>query len=143
MRTVLVKQNPIENRNNGINLEWSLNYTLTGTITEKHDNTAFDKGSDIESLHISVKSARFTLASRLNGEDKDEMLNDYFERVASQEFAYITKDFKAYIMNAQEFKEFLIEWTSVERSSSKNGGNKVLRGKNESKAMLEWLGARA
>ena len=143
MRTVLVKQNPIENKNNGINLEWSLNYTLTVTITEKHDNTAFDKGSDIESLHISVKSARFTLASRLNGEGKDEMLNDYFERVASQEFAYITKDFKAYIMNAQEFKEFLIEWTSVEKASSKNGGNKVLRGKNESQKMLEWLSARA
>lgn len=143
MRTVLVKQNPIENKNNGINLEWSLNYTLTGAITEKHDNVAFDKGSDIESLHISVKSARFTLASRLNGEDKDEMLNDYFERVASQEFAYVTKNFKAYIMNAQEFKEFLIEWTSVEKASSKNGGNKVLRGKNESQKMVEWLNARA
>lgn len=143
MRTVLVKQNPIANKNKGINLEWSLNYTLTGTVTEKHDNVAFDKGSDIETLHISVKSARFTLANTLNGESANEMIADYFTKVVSKEFAYVTAENVAYIMNANEFKEFLINWTTLDKASSKNGGGKVVRGKHESKKMLEWLSARA
>ena len=64
-------------KNAGQNAEQSLAYALTGEI-RKHDKVAFDKGSDIPEFKMSVKSARFTLASTLNGESYEEMQADFF-----------------------------------------------------------------
>lgn len=124
--------------NKGIAKEQDVRFTLLG-YTEKHDNVPFDKGSDIEPLHMSVKSARFTLANRLNGDTFEEMLDDFFSRVASLEFTYVTEDNEGYVMNKDEFREFLEQFATIQRASQKNGGHKVVRGKSESKAMLAWL----
>ena len=124
--------------NHGIAKEQDVRYTLLGYV-EKHDNVPFDKGSDIEPLKMSVKSARFTLASKLNGETFEEMLDDFFSRVASLKFTYVTKDNEGYVMDKEEFREFLEQFTTIQTASKKNGGGKVVRAKSESKAMLAWL----
>lgn len=107
--------------------------------TAKADNKSFDKDSDISSLRISVKSARFSLASKLYGETLAEMVADYFNRTHSTSWAYVATDGNIYIMNKAEFAEFLALFTTLQRASSKNGGGMVVRMRSESKAVLKWL----
>ena len=125
-------------KNRGQVAQQDADYTLTGQV-RPHDHIAFDKGSDIPELDISVKSARFTLATTLKGDTLAEMLNDYLNRVASTTALYITKDRIGYRMTMTEFKAFIEEFGTVEYASAKNGGGKVVRCKSESKAMLKWL----
>ena len=125
--------------NAGIACEHDLYFALTGKIREKHDHTPFDKGSDIEELHLSVKSSNATLASKLNGDSLEEMVADYFDRCASTAWGYVTKDRTAYLMNRVEFASFLNEFGTLDRASTKNGGQKIVRIKKESKKMLAWL----
>jgi hypothetical protein len=137
----------VKHTNNGIAKEWSLCQALTGSHPIKHDRTAWNVGSDIESLHISVKSDRFSLTSggQLHGQNKAEMLNDYFARVASTTFAYVTNTYEAYLMNATEFRAFLEAFTATECDSSKNGGKLKLRAYREERndsEMLKWLNER-
>lgn len=128
--------------NAGINAEQSLRYFLHG-YTTAHDSRRFDEASDID--NISVKSARFTLAQGglLNGSELEPMIDDYFSRVHSTEFAYVARDFTVYMMNAKEFREFLMAFCTVERDSYKNGGKLKVRARSESKRMVEWLNERA
>ena len=138
---------PIENlypRNFGEYAESVATFDAVGEI-RRHDSVPFDKGSDIPEIHASVKSARFTLVSAniSNGETLDEKLDDYFARVASSLFIYVTKDLTAYYMTAIDFRAFLEVFTALERESEKNGGGMKVRAKSESKAMLRWLEARA
>lgn len=138
---------PIENRypkNFGAYAESVATFDAVGEF-RKHDSVPFDKGSDIPELHASVKSARFTLVSAniSNGETLQEKLDDYFARVASTLFIYVTKDLTAYYMTATDFRAFLEAFTTLQRESAKNGGGLKVRAKSESKAMLRWLEARA
>ena len=55
-----------------------------GYTCEKDANTAFDAGSDIEELHMSVKSSKATLTSEILGKDMESSLNTYFTRTASE-----------------------------------------------------------
>lgn len=128
--------------NAGINAEQSLRYFLHG-YTTAHDSRRFDEASDID--NISVKSARFTLVQGglLNGSELEPMVDDYFSRVHSTEFAYVARDFTVYMMNAEEFREFLMTFCTVERDSYKNGGKLKVRARSESKRMVEWLNERA
>lgn len=128
--------------NAGINAEQSLRYFLHG-YTTAHDNRRFDKASDID--NISVKAARFSLAQGglLNGSTLETMVNDYFSRVHSTEFAYVDRCFIVHIMNAKEFREFLMAFCTVERDSYKNGGKLKVRARSESKKMMNWLNERA
>ena len=71
------------------------------------------------------------------------MVNDYFSRVHSTEFDYVARDFTVYIMNAEEFREFLMTFCYVARESYKNGGKLKVRARSESKRMVEWLNERA
>lgn len=114
--------------------------TITNTLISWHfSNVAFDVGSDIETLKISVKSARFTLASHLLGETKEEKINDFFNRVHSTRFAYVTRNGDIYIMNATEFQQFVTMFASLQKASKKNGGQMVVRAKSETKKMLQWF----
>lgn len=128
--------------NAGINAEQSLRYFLHG-YTTAHDSRRFDEASDID--NISVKSAHFTLVQGglLNGSELEPMVDDYFSRVHSTEFAYVARDFTVYMMNAKEFREFLMAFCTVERDSYKNGGKLKVRARSESKKMMNWLNERA
>lgn len=127
-------------KNAGQNAEQSLAYALTGEI-RKHDKVAFDKGSDIPEFKMSVKSARFTLASTLQGESYEEMKADFFRRCASEIFAYVTKCGEVYMMGRSTFEDFIDNFCTVGYSSSKHGHRKIIRMKSESFATLMWLKA--
>lgn len=131
-------------KNSGDRAEQDLRHMLTGKML-KHDATPFDKGSDIEEFHMSVKSARATLVSAglMQATTFEGQVDEYFQRVASTAFAYVTKSNVAYIMNAHEFRAFIETFGSFQRESEKNGGGYKIRFKSESKALLNWLATAA
>lgn len=130
--------------NHGQNCEASLSYEKTHAF-RKHDNIKWYEGSDIPEFEMSVKSSKFSLCAggQLKGATISEMLDDYFARVASKVFAYVSNEFKVYEMNATEFRAFLTEFSYLTYESQKNGGKAKIRAKAESKKMVEWLEARA
>lgn len=126
----------------GNHCEQALAYTLTGEI-RKHDHVPFFKDSDIPEYHMSVKSSGFTLASaKVNhGNTFDEKLDDFATRVVSDKFAYVTKDFIAYVMTLPEFVEFVKLFCYWNRESTQNGGGYKIKCRNETKKMRAWLAA--
>lgn len=133
-----LKANVSQYRNNGQRAQQNLDYQLTGQL-RKADRVPFDKGSDIPEYRLSVKSYHFTLASDLQGSNYEEMKADFFARCHSVWFAYVTRSQLVYIMNRNQFAEFLDLFHELDRSSASNGGKVVIRGKREPKAMLQWL----
>lgn len=122
--------------NIGHDAEQSVAYRLTGEL-RKAGNTDFDEGSDIPEFELSVKSFHFTLTSKeLAGGSYEEMANDFFRRCPSKWFAYVTKDGIVYIMTPTEFRQFLDLFHEMDTSSK---GFRVIRGKREPKAMMQWL----
>ena len=121
-----------------------LTYALTGEI-RKPDAVPFDMDSDIPEFSISVKSARFTLASAsaLSATTFDGQLNEFSERVHSEKFAYVTKNNMVYIMDKMEFLDFCHEFCGWEQDSNKNGGAYKVRCRKESKRMIKWVQAKA
>ena len=106
-----------------------------GYACEKDANTAFDAGSDIEELHMSVKSSKATLVNEILGKDMESSLNTYFDRTASESWAWVVimdDTCTAYIMNADEFRTFTTEWASYN-----NEGR--IRYKATSGKMLKWF----
>ena len=130
--------------NNGINKEQCLDFYLNGRHG-KHDNLRWYEGSDLPEQRMSVKSARFSLTAggQLKGESLEEMLTDFFARVASERFAYVTETYTVYEMNATEFREFMLTFGAIEKDSAKNGGRKKIKAKSESQRMIEWFEMRA
>ena len=126
--------------NNGQHSQQVVDFTLTGNI-RKADNHKWDADSDIPELNMSVKSPRFTLAYALNGETKEEKIADYFSRVKSTSWAYITTEGIIYIMNRVEFYEFLMFCTDLQRSSSSNGGHYTIKQNHETQKIRNWLKA--
>lgn len=124
--------------NNGQHAQQVVDFTLTGNI-RKADNHKWDADSDIPELNMSVKSDRFTLAYRLEGETKAEKINDYFNRVCSTSWAYISNEGLIYIMNRVEFYEFLMAFTSLQKQSSKNGGHYTVKLNHETQKVRDWL----
>ena len=127
--------------NNGQHSQQVVDFTLTGNI-RKADNHKWDAESDIPELNMSVKSARFTLAYNLEGETKEDKINDYFSRVKSTSWAYITNEGNIYIMNRIEFYDFLMMCVTLQKASSKNGGHYVVKQNYESEKIRQWLKAR-
>jgi hypothetical protein len=127
----------------GINKEQCLDFHYNGRHGT-HDNLKWNEGSDLPEQKISVKSAKFSLCAggQLKGNSLNEMLNDYFARVASKIFAYVTKTYEVYEMNAHEFREFLKIFTYFTKESGQNNGAIKIKAKDESKIMLQWLAAR-
>lgn len=130
-------------RNNGLHCEQWLTYTLTGEI-RAHDSVRFDQGSDIDEMGISVKSARATLCSgkALSAETFEGQLAEFFTRVQSEIFAFVSRDGIAYMMNPVEFHEFVETFGKWTRDSQKNGGQYKIRLTDETRKMKEWFTAR-
>ena len=103
-------------------------------------NTSYDTGSDIESEQASVKSSGATLAC-IFGNSKEEILQEYFEKVASTKWIWIVnvdEEITEYEMNRKEFKEFAEEWSQLVLESSKTKRRKV-RFKTASGKMIQWF----
>lgn len=129
--------------NFGNHAEQCLTYMLTGEL-RAHDHIRFDKGSDIPEYHMSVKSAKFTLmsGSLCESQDFDGIVEEFFQKTVSEQFAYVTQDMVAYIMTATEFKEFIYNFCRLERESSSNGGRYKVKMRMESKKVIEFLKTR-
>ena len=109
-----------------------------------HDNSDYRTNSDINigNRHISVKASGFTLMSgnMCNGYNEfDDIWMLYKNTTHSNEFAYISTEYRVYEMDIIEFETFLRIFGRVERESTKNGGKSKIRCKKETKAMIEWL----
>ena len=131
-------------KNNGNHAEQVLAYTLTKEV-RTHDHVAFDKGSDIPEFKMSVKSGGATLMSGnlCHFEKKEAIINEFFERTASELFAYVVGDFStAYVMNCVEFAEFLAQFSNTCRESTQNGGKTKVQIYKESQKMLRWFAER-
>jgi hypothetical protein len=101
----------------------------------KDANTAFDAGSDIPELNMSVKSSKATLTSEVLGKDMDTSLTTYFERTASTSWAWVIvtdETVTAYIMNAEEFERFTREWATYNTEHR-------IRYKVTSGKMVKWF----
>lgn len=132
----LALNNTIERqyKNNGQHAEQVIRFTLTGEIC-KADNLPHNLGGDV--LDIQVKSAKATVCK---GYDIDA----YLALDGANRYAYVTKDFStAYIMSREEYREFVNEFASKTRESTKNGGGEKLQLLSESKRMVEWFAARS
>ena len=143
MTTITVTEIARTYANWGNHCEQALAYTLTGEI-RAHDHVPFYMDSDIPEYRMSVKSSGFTLASgRVNmGETFEEKLNDFFARVHSEKFAYVTVDMVAYVMDKGEFEQFLRTFGTMSRDSKKNGGLLKIQCKKESQKMIKWFSER-
>ena len=134
-------------KNYGIFAE-TLYANMCGELNHKFDHIPYDKGSDVTAgnRHISIKSSGFSLMSGSLCEGResfDDIWTLYETKVASNEWAYITKDGRAFEMNFNEFKSFVYNFCVVEKESAKNGGFSKIRCRKESKKMLRWLEAQA
>ena len=114
-------------------------------IYKERLNNGYITAVATEADAISVKSARFTLASAsaLSATTFEGQLNEFSERVHSEKFAYVAKDNMVYIMDKMEFLDFCHEFCAWEQESAKNGGAYKVRCRKESKRMINWLQARA
>lgn len=134
---------PISARNAGDAREWALcdHYGIERT---KHDSKPYTVASDVETAdkRISVKSAKATLMSGRfckRYETLEEIWVLYRNTTHSDTFAYITRDFRAYEMDIDEFERFVHAFGYVTRDSVSNGGFLKIRFKDESQKMLAWL----
>ena len=143
MTTITVSEITRTYANWGNHCEQALAFTLTGEM-RKHDKVPFYMDSDIPEYDMSVKSSGFTLASgNVNmGDTFDEKLADFFSRVHSNKFAYVTVNMVAYVMNKSEFEEFLRTFAYMDRDSKKNGGLMKIKCRRESQKMLNWFESR-
>ena len=130
-------------KNFGNHAEQALAFTLTGEI-RKHDHVAYDKGSDIPEYNMSVKSSGFSLMSaRLcESEDFEEIITQYMAHTASTCVAYVAQNMVAYVMNMEQFNEFLHRFCYLNRESTQNGGGYKVKMLKESKKVLAWLDER-
>lgn len=107
---------------------------VAGLECKKDANTPFDEGSDIEETNTSVKSSGATI-SPLKGETVEEIMSEYFKRVHSDNWDYVTivdDRVIVYNMDADEFKEFVRTFGNVTE-------RKVVRLKKESSKMIRWF----
>ncbi len=140
MKTFKVTEIERTYANWGHHCEQALAFTATGEI-RKHDNIPFYKDSDIPEYKMSVKSSGFSLASATanHGETFEEKLNDFFTRVHSDKFAYVSLDFTAYVMTKEVFEKFVRTFCHLDRESKKNGGGLKVKCKAESQEIIKWL----
>lgn len=108
----------------------------------------FDVGSDIEELNMSIKSGKASLAciyrQDKTEEAKQSIIEEYFSRVHSTcwGFGYILdNELNLYRMNAEEFREFLNVWGTIEKESGKDCYKVKI--KQVSGIMVKWLEERA
>lgn len=129
--------------NKGIRAEQNADFLFLGEVNAKHDNVPYNMGSDIEALHMSIKSSRFTLTSgkAMQAQDFEGQLAEYIANTASTQVTYMAMNMVAYVMDMAEFEAFVRAFCTLQKDSSKNGGYNKIRCKHESKHMIEWLEA--
>lgn len=103
--------------------------------------TSWDTGSDIESLHASVKSGKSSLA-RVYGNSFEVIKETYFANVASTLWIFmvdIGDEITEYHMNAEEFSKFLDVFG---RTGIESGSHLMkIRIQGVSSKMISWLEA--
>lgn len=112
---------------------------VLGYTPRKDPNTRYDMASDIEELHASVKSSRFTLVNMRLGDTLEESIQRYFETVHSTQWIYtvLLEDTAVlYTMCAEEFAEFLRTFATLNERG-------FIRGRATSGKMVKWLEDRA
>lgn len=120
--------------NNGNYLEGTCSECYTGVWCYDTKSVAYDKGSDIEQIHASVKSSKASLTDLIKGDSVTEVLDVYFERCPSKLWIWAVKvdeEFWFYEMNASEFRTFTLEWAGLEHGK--------VRYKTSSGKMIKWL----
>ena len=122
-----------EYKNNGQRLEQIARFNLTGEVAKADNRKATECG---DCLGYQIKSARATIC-------KGTDIAAHIENDAAVGYIYITAELVAYTMNKAEYLEFATKFATLTRESAKNGGAEKLRFKSESKALLEWLKAKA
>ncbi len=131
MKTLKLNNIVRQYHNNGQHAEQVARYTLTGRL-EKADNR---KGNDCGEYQI--KSARATVC-------RGSSLIDGLSQDPANYYMYVCKDFKtAYIFNRLEWLEFCKAFARPTVESHSNGNGLKWRLLKESKAMTEYLQARA
>ena len=120
-------------KNNGQRLEQIARFNLTGELA-KADNRKATECSDC--LGYQIKSARATIC-------KGTDIQAHIENDAAIGYIYVTAELIAYTMSKTEYLEFATKFATLTKESPKNGGSEKMRFKSESKALLEWLKARA
>lgn len=130
-------------KNFGKHAEQALAYTLTGEI-RKADCVPYNVDSDIPEYHMSVKSRGFSLMSGnlCRAQDFEGIVNQYMGEVASKCVAYVAQNMVAYVMDMEEFREFLYLSCGLCRESTRNGGRIKVKMRSESKKVLAWLNER-
>ena len=119
--------------NNGQHLEQVARFNLTGEICKADNRKATECG---DCLGYQIKSARATIC-------KGTDIKAHIESDAATAYIYVTADLVAYTMSKAEYLEFATEFATLTRDCKARGGAEKMRLKYESKAMLEWLRARA
>ena len=128
--------------------EWALCHYF-GIERTKHDNSRYDKGSDIElpnGQNISVKFGGCSLmyGGLCEGQTTMDGIWGVFERnVHSNMFAVITSMCDVFMMTLAEFKEYTFTFATIQRESSCNGGYAKIKFNNETKKRVRWLIAKA
>ncbi len=131
------------NKNRGTNREWAL-CEYYGIHRTKPNSDAYNVASDIEidEMNISVKSSGATLMSgKLSAgcNTFEGIWRRYRKNVHSNTFVYVTNEFVAYFMNINEFSKFIHSFAYLDRESQKNGGQKKIKIRGESRKMVKWL----
>lgn len=134
-------------RNRGELLE-SIAKWHRGEYCTTNPATSWDKGSDIESIHASVKSSESSLGRNIGGYNATgaQKISIYFKGVASKVFIWMTIDedtqmVTEYQMNKSEFGRFIRSYTRYCNASNHKEIN--IRFKKETKEMLRFLEAMA
>jgi hypothetical protein len=127
MKTITLEQIARTYKNNGQHAEQVVRYTLTHEI-QKADNR---EGCDID--NIQIKSSRATVCKGTN-------TNEFIDKDCATYYYYVNKDFTiAYVMNKEQYKQFVELFGTVTKDSKKNGGQIKTRLKEENSKMVEWL----
>lgn len=107
-----------------------------GYAAVKDANGAYDKTDDIPELRASVKSGKATLVNKVLGESYTEVKAVYMATCHSTKWIWVSirdEELSAYYMDAAEFSRFLDTWAGFDSD------RKVIRFKQESNKMLQWL----
>ena len=87
----------------------------------KDASTRFDKGSDIEETHTSIKTLGFSLCESI-ADNFSDTIAEYFKRTASTNVSYaliVNEEIVEYNMSLEEFKEMLERFGAWDKASKK------------------------
>lgn len=99
-----------------------LDKMVRGFEATKDANTPFDKGSDIEETHTSIKSNGCGLTDRKLADNREDFLAKYFDLTASTNVDYVIildEEINIYNMDMNEFKDFCNEFARWDKYSMK------------------------